>query len=422
MTSMVVTIDDILDQLWSENKRLLKELLFANKFKTILLKLFDKYEEHIDREDKHEFKQLQEVMKNEIQLKDKEIEENSHIVDQKACDNDCQFYRSKTRSGLNLCKIGSARDDSGFETEELNTNNECYDSTTDSYICPQNNCHKSFNNSKKFLTHCNSCKPSKNINKKYIYDKITRKLNCRYENCDKMFAVISALWKHEKLYHEMDKTKKLKCHYTDCQFKCLFNSQLKQHVNNKHLNIISNSFICPISGCNKSLKTKNNLNQHLLIHTNTLVRCDFDGCHRQFRNRTQLTVHMAQHKSEPTLKCSVKGCLEKFFNERERYRHRKLVHKYKRVIVLYKKRCVWPGCDYFGNRLTTHMEVHTGLRRHECLWPQCGKRFRSSTALQNHMNIHNNVKPYQCRWPGCDYRSANNPNILKHMKQVHQKQ
>ncbi|XP_054163971.1 zinc finger protein 143-like [Oppia nitens] len=373
MTSMVVTIDDILDQLWSENKRLLKELLFANKLKIFLMKLFIKYEEYIDGEDKHEFKQLEE----EIQLKDKEIEEDSHIVDiniNKFNENNRQNRISKIRSNINT---------------------------------------------KKFFIHRKTCKPKERIFMKMIYDKKSRKYKCRYNGCDKMISTMAGLRYHERTYHERESTKWLKCQYIDCQFETFTDSKMLSHINVKHLNV--KTFVCPISGCNKALKSKDSLQRHSLIHTNTLISCDFDGCQRRFRCKKILNQHKAQHKSVPTLTCSAKGCVEKFFTESERQRHRRIIHNFKRKRFNTKKRCVWPGCDYFGQNVSTHMEIHTGERRYPCLWPHCGKRFRDSGRLRFHMNVHNNLKPYVCRWPGCEYRCANNSNVIKHMKQIHQK-
>ncbi|XP_054163968.1 zinc finger protein 62 homolog [Oppia nitens] len=406
MTSMVVTIDDILDQLMTENKRLLKELLFANKYSICI---------------------TQETNDNGIKCSDEEYEKDTHVVksESKCIDesdakilNSSKFVETKTRNAKRL---------SNLRNKELMAK-KCSPKGVDNYI-NKNDCHKSFKYLKPFTNHLKkaheiasndinlkTCRRNKqSMKNKKIYNK-KEILKCRYDGCDKMYYAKSARRSHERLYHEFDTTNKLKCQYTDCKFECLHNYQLKLHMN-RHSNV--KPFICPISGCNKSLKLEKNLEQHLLIHTNTIIKCQFDGCRRQFRNDTQLSVHMAEHRSEPTLGCSVKGCLDKFFNEKERYRHRKLVHNYKRVIVYPMRRCVWPGCDYYGRSLTSHLQVHTGEKRYPCLWPQCGKRFRDKGRLKQHMNIHNNVKPYACRWPGCDYRCAHHSNVWIHMKQVH---
>ncbi|XP_054163974.1 transcription factor IIIA-like [Oppia nitens] len=436
------------------------------------------------------------LMKNGIHLKDNEYKDVSHVVDQKSRENDSQSYQSKTRSGHSISKVESARDDhtiddKGLKNEEiLSTSEECYDSTINSYICPQNDCHKSFDKLKTFSLHRKTCKSKKkilknieksqevkrkeNINetdeeinakqeyydsttnlyncpqinceksykslkiflthrkkcvtkkivnlkhKKQVYDRQTGLLMCRYNDCDKKFNSKSGVRCHEISSHETDRTKWFKCEYTDCQFDCLTRCQMKSHVYYKHSDI--KSFKCPISGCNKALKSKNSLELHLMVHNNIAVSCDFPDCKRKFRTHHKLKRHLAIHMNEPTLQCPVDGCDEKFFTDSEIFRHRILVHNKQRVkYKSVKRKCDWPGCDYFGKALTDHKTVHTGVKKYVCLWPQCGKQFRTKYKLDLHMNIHNNFKPFACRWPGCEYRCAHQSNISKHMKQVHQK-
>ncbi|XP_054156316.1 uncharacterized protein LOC128954746 [Oppia nitens] len=726
MSPMVVTIDDILDQLWIENKRLVNELLFANKLKTFLLKLFDKYEEHIDGEDKHEFKQLQEVIKNRIQLRDNEYEEeDSHVVDRNINEINVCNSSSTVRSTDSMGKVGSDEtniykrigqevcqlkvkgnednshirdiqrqtndenvvkkslipikivkittnndqkesyqfipmkatnisdgrptdksinnkisnnhdlDDRPFECPidgclktfkrnyelvlhnqafhsnltpsqktflsnkkicksmektnnenvvkksiipikivKITTNNdqkESYqfipvcrppvsqpvDRSTDRlFRCRVNGCLKTFkknyelvlhelevhsktigcefdgcrrkfrlnhemkqhlaehNNQPKqvmdksdseniqkvdninqvidkqkdvsvvhkstditttndqkegsiitkiynkhdledgpfecpidgclktfkinyelvlhkqrvhsnrtrgqkiFLSNKKICKSTEKIQKKkMIFDQISGKYKCRYDDCDKKFNTKSALRYHERIHHERDTTKWLNCQYTDCQFQCLQGSNMKEHLNSKHSDV--KTFVCSYSGCTKAYKTSRSLRIHSLIHTNTVHKCVVDGCQRKFRHKTNLTRHMAEHKSEPTLKCPVKGCLEKFFSDKEIFRHRRKVHN-----IMYRKgikhRCDWPGCDWIGYGLSFHKKQHLGEKPFVCDWPQCDKRFITLGNLQNHLNVHNNVKPYVCLWPGCDYRCANGGNIITHRKRVHE--
>ncbi|XP_054163969.1 zinc finger protein 267-like [Oppia nitens] len=468
MTSIVVTIDEILDQLMTENKRLVKELLFANKclnildeLKTELNLIYNKFEIKLKTEDK--FNQLrhqlnyicsqklnkaidendnslncytnngknsicitQETSDNWIKCKEEtdcqtsissDFDDNNIINEQKLCDSHKQSdglneevlskkeYLKDVNKSINKCV-----------KQDLSPNEEYYDLRTDTYICPQNDCHKSIKDLKKFLLHKKTCKPNKSIYKRN-YD-INGKYLCRYDNCFKSYAARSGRRMHERYYHERQTL--MKCQQKDCQFECIHDNQMKIHLNRKHS--VVKPFVCPISGCNKALKSKESFQKHSLIHKNFVIKCQFDGCQRQFRNESHLKRHMSQHKSEPTLKCSVKGCLEMFFSDNQMVRHGVLVHnKIKKKKPAINKQCDWPGCDYFGKSISSHKLVHTGVKQFACLWPQCSKRFTSNHKLTDHMNIHNNVKPYACRWPGCDYRCASHSNINKHMKQVHQK-
>src|SRR5882757_10543379 len=70
--SVMISINDIFDELMVENKRLLNELLFANKclneLKTHLMKIHSKYETLIDCEDKQHLNSLSQMLD---QLNDK---------------------------------------------------------------------------------------------------------------------------------------------------------------------------------------------------------------------------------------------------------------------------------------------------------------------------------------------------------------
>ncbi|XP_054163980.1 zinc finger protein 69 homolog [Oppia nitens] len=507
MTSMVVTIDDILDQLWSENKRLLKELLFANKYLNILDELkselnliYNKFETQLKTEDK--FNQLrhqlnyiynkrqekgftennskllrrddkngtknldnhfvedtdksdsdniQEVENNnENQINDKNSKE---VVVTSSSSNDEQLIspikpqsvannqikgkllylilppnvsplkpsefknikiKSLTTTNLPLSRLSNittTTNNNVFQTQQqsktvssLSSNQLNYNSSQqiDKTYAKTNNqllkCHTKDTIDQKDCNHYQSLISSdfdeditgrndqKIVTKKFV------KRKCRYDGCDKMFTCRSTMWYHYKVYHPSDTTKTLKCQYTDCQFECVYNSQMKQHVNNKHLKN-NKSFVCPMSGCNKLFKHLHSLRCHERLHTNILFKCHFDGCQRQFHSKGELNKHLAQHKSEPTLRCRVKGCPEKFFTEAKRAKHREITHNYKRKRIYIEKRCDWPGCDYFGKHLTAHMKVHSGNKPFSCVWPQCDKRFRHRINLEQHMNVHNNVKP-----------------------------
>ncbi|XP_054156314.1 zinc finger protein 260-like [Oppia nitens] len=476
---MVVTIDDILDQLWSENTRLLKELVFANKCLNILDELkselnliYKKFETQLNTEDKfnqlrHQLnyicsqrhdKDFAEINRKTCYISDtneaknyindtqvvvkSDLEDIQEVVDNnQGIDNhkdvtvvhtstdtlitDSSSSSSSDQQSVKLLppmkpQPSVSRDDLTIDDKCINnkviTSNDCFDSTTNSYICRLNNCNKSYKNLKIFLSHQKKCKPMKKIrNKKMIFDKNSGKYKCRYDGCDKKYCGKGSLRSHERIHHERDTTKWLNCQYTDCQFQCLSDHQMKVHLNGKHSDV--KTFVCSNSGCSKAFKTSDNLQKHSLIHQNIVIRCDVDGCQRKFRHKYGLMRHMVEHSSEPILVCPVKGCIEKFFTDKERKRHLKLIHN--KFMIRPLKRCDWPGCEYFGRRLAKHMEVHTGEKRYPCVWPQCDKRFRDLRKLNDHMNIHNNVKPYACRWPGCDYRCANNRNILIHMRQVH---
>src|SRR5258708_15507158 len=80
---------DIFDDLIAENKRLFNELLFANKclnvlmkFKSHLIRIYDKFETIIGPEDKQEFNELSDEYKKCIESRDENVFD----------DNTCEVY------------------------------------------------------------------------------------------------------------------------------------------------------------------------------------------------------------------------------------------------------------------------------------------------------------------------------------------
>ncbi|CAG2117567.1 unnamed protein product, partial [Medioppia subpectinata] len=149
---------------------------------------------------------------------------------------------------------------------------------------------------------------------------------------------------------------------------------------------------------------------HLGIHSadRPLFRCDVIDCGKAYKTTVGLLVHSRTHESGPTLKCGINGCNDMFTTQHQKRKHQTDVHNRAPVITrVYKYRCDWPGCEWSGKDIKEHKRLHSGEKPFQCLWPDCGKRFRMKPNLRDHMNIHNNVKPYACHWPGCTYGATN---------------
>ncbi|XP_054156311.1 zinc finger protein 184-like [Oppia nitens] len=238
------------------------------------------------------------------------------------------------------------------------------------YKCLNSDCQMTFKTSRKYKKHQMTCV-----------------VTC--PQCDKKYKCQKSYVFHQMKEHGSGVELPYKCDYNDCNYQTASLYSFRFHKLSKHTT--NKQFVCPIADCSKAFKFK-----------------------------TQYNRHLAEHRSEPTLKCREKDCRQLFYTDKEIYRHRIVDHKRKiRKKPKPYKQCDWPGCDYYGQALARHKLVHTGEKNFPCHWPECGKRFTGKQKLIEHMNIHNNVKPYACRWPGCEYRCASNSNINKHMKQIH---
>ncbi|CAG2109050.1 unnamed protein product [Medioppia subpectinata] len=197
----------------------------------------------------------------------------------------------------------------------------------------------------------------------------------------------------------------------------------KRHLLRKHemtAHSSDNPFKCEFNGCQYESRSTEYLRNHIQTHNTNKFVCDYTGCEKSFKSCGGLDLHRRGHAIEPTYKCNTDGCDEKFVNKWHRRKHEVAVHG-RKPFVKPKRRCDWPGCDYEGIYLHKHILQHTGEKKFQCLWPECGKRFARVDYFKYHMNIHNNVKPYVCCWPGCTHSYANNANLHSHIKRFHTK-
>ncbi|CAG2101122.1 unnamed protein product [Medioppia subpectinata] len=276
-------------------------------------------------------------------------------------------------------KQESVKTDSNHSTADILINNrtereKCFDLNAKTFKCPLNCCNKSYATNARFLKHLHRFHTN-------------RRFECEFNDCNKVFKTQFELKIHSGI-HLSDKP--FKCHYNGCDYET-------------HSNKI--------------------LNRHFVIHSTErpVFRCDVIDCGKTLKSKLSLEKHIQNmHVSGPTLKCGINGCSDMFTNEHQKRKHQTLVHNreplaYKRL----KHRCDWPGCEWTGRGIAEHKRSHTGEKRYQCLWPDCGQQFRKSCHLTNHMNVHNNVRPYACHWPGCQYRATNSANLIAHIKQVH---
>ncbi|CAG2101121.1 unnamed protein product [Medioppia subpectinata] len=299
----------------------------------------------------------------------------SYVCGHKGCRRRFQRPGNLTKHRLSS---GHTEDNEPSMTDCLRFNEsermKCFDLITNAYNCPLNDCHKSFKTVKLFSQHM------------FRHD-LKPRFKCEYEGCDKVYVRPEGLAMHLLIHKNV---KSFKCHYKGCNYEAVCQQYLKFHLSTHSTD-------------------------------RPLLQCPVNGCKKTFMGQKGLDLHLRTHQSEPTFKCGVDGCLEMFFTSTQKLNHKVAVHNKKpyKTKPPQKRRCDWPGCEYFGFALASHKRVHTGERPYPCLWPDCGKSYKSKLRLREHMNMHNNVRPYVCQWPGCEYTTTGSAYMFNHKKRRH---
>ncbi|XP_026482093.1 zinc finger protein 525-like [Ctenocephalides felis] len=153
--------------------------------------------------------------------------------------------------------------------------------------------------------------------------------------------------------------------------------------------------------CNKTLATKQTLNQHKMIHTGEYpYNCEL--CNKTFATKSKLNRHRMIHTGECPYKCET--CNKKFKEKQKLNRH-KMIHTRERSYE----------CKTCNKTFTTrqnlylHNVIHTGERPYNC--EICNKAFTLKQSLSRHEIIHIREYPYECEI----YQHANEKTLEARM-------
>lgn len=160
--------------------------------------------------------------------------------------------------------------------------------------------------------------------------------------------------------------------------------------------------------CNKEFKSRSNLQQHKLVHTNRSRDFSCHICGKMFFTKGTLSTHMTTHEDTKPYKCDYCGMA---FRARGNLQSHISLHSEAKPFV-----CEQCGKSFRVKRhLKSHSIVHTDLMPYVCEY--CNKAFRFKTRLNLHLRQHTGAKPYNCIY--CQREFTNGSNFKKHMKRRH---
>ncbi|CAG9794148.1 unnamed protein product [Diatraea saccharalis] len=160
--------------------------------------------------------------------------------------------------------------------------------------------------------------------------------------------------------------------------------------------------------CKKEFKSRSNLQQHKLVHTERSRDFSCHVCGKMFFTKGTLSTHMTTHEDAKPFKCEFCSMA---FRARGNLQSHISLHSGAKPFV-----CEQCGKSFRVKRhLKSHSIVHTDFMPYVCEY--CNKQFRFKTRLNLHLRQHTGAKPYTCIY--CKRDFTNGSNFKKHMKRIH---
>lgn len=209
--------------------------------------------------------------------------------------------------------------------------------------------------------------------------------------CGKIFSCRKYLRDHMSRNHPKPESLFV-CH---CGRSFAYESYYKEHILT-HSDV--KNFKCP--ECDKSFKTKSNLNGHIKS-----VHCDYrpfqcNVCLKAFKMKYDLTKHSIVHSNAEPFVCKV--CNKLFSRKYQLKSHtcNKATEESNEDLSCH---CHCGQSFRTQFELNSHSLVHTEVRDFKCT--QCDKSFKKKDKLKKHMlTVHSDARPYQCNICGMCFK------------------
>ena len=177
------------------------------------------------------------------------------------------------------------------------------------------------------------------------------------------------------------------------------------------------NFFC--EKCKKNFSTQGNLQTHIKnIHENNRpFKCTFPNCTKAYVCLGKLYVHERTHTGLKPFVCQI---CQKSFNEKGNLKSHLKFHSEIRPF-----KCSLCDKRYKTNgHLKDHIDIeHYKIKKFNC--QICNKNFGRISALKTHIRKHTEIKRFECQFPGCGKRFTEKRNMenhyARHLKKLNQK-
>ena len=424
MSSIVIKINDIFEEMNEENRRLLNDLIFANecllkliKFKTFVELIFDKIRYNLEEFDSKKYQNLNEEV-NEV-LRRKVDVKNSKANHYKPIENLVNNYENDIKLTENYNDLSDDSNDPDYDNS--------YKMSRRVKISRKNKQNRSKSLVKRATINLNQKNKTKRGRK--IKSSTDRDIDsngikpkkelivCDYGDCDQVFKTKKSYETHKRVIHL--KIRPFVCQYPDCNFDAINKSQLEKH---EVIHSDERPFICEVKGCGKRFKSETTLNAHQKgVHSGPEERfkCDWPGCEYKTARKRHLQNHVTKHVvSEKTIACDWPEC-DKMFRLEDQMREHRRIHT-----AVKRHSCNWPGCQYrtyHAHVLKQHMMIHSDVRSFVCDIDDCGKAFKTVASLYGHKKwshfvVANPSRDFKCQYEGCGKDFTRKDRLTRHSK------
>ena len=289
-----IRVNDIFDELFAENQRLLKEIKFSEKLINVLNKYLNEFN-LITNQLKTYFNSNQLKCFEELSEEYKEVMKTSE---------ESVRRRSVESNDENEEKVNKNSEKSVIKT---NKSIVISNKIRKFFKCPINGCNKLFSEEKSLQKHV------KTEHKKTLFS-----FKCSTIGCNKVFINKDLLQKHMNTDHKevMTTSEELSREMSGNIIKIEANKDNNDFISNK---IIKKVFKCSINGCNELFSEEKSIENHMKTkHKKTLFafKCSTIGCNKVFINSDLLQKHInTEHKSETIIELEEESDNQSITNE-----------------------------------------------------------------------------------------------------------